>query len=160
MKIPFAPIALTVLVFSLVSTSLTAQRQETLLSNLDVTGLWFGLTYNYSDYGNDGALVRGFHGGLELGEKFTLGYGGWHLKDDVRLLDSNQEFDLRHSGLLLAYAPTNFRAIHPRASFIVGPGRVKVAGQQDRIFVLQPSLGAELNLFEALRLGFDLGYRY
>ena len=140
-------------------TQLQAQREETLLGDLDLTGVWGGFTYNYSDYGDDWALVRGGFGGIELGNTFFLGYGGWNIKDDVRLAESDETFDLRHGGFVLSYTPNSYRAVHPRMTVIFGPGRVTVNGERDRIFVVQPMAGLELNVFEAFRLGVEGGYR-
>lgn len=141
-------------------TQLSAQRERTLLGDMDLTGAWAGITYNWSGYGDDGAYVRGGYGGVELGNEFFIGYGGWRIKDEVRLADLNTNFELRHGGLIMAYTPNSFRAIHPRVSMTFGPGRVTVGDQRDRIFVLQPAAGIELNLFQIFRLGIEGGYRY
>ncbi len=139
---------------------LSAQREETLLGDLDMTGLWAGITYNYSAYGNDGAYVRGGMGGVELGNRVFLGYGGWRIKDEVRLEGFNERLNLRHGGFVLAYTPNSYKAIHPRATMIFGPGRIQLGDERDRVFVAQPMAGLELNLFQIFRLGIDAGYRY
>lgn len=148
--------------FIFLAFSLQAQYEETLLGDLDLSGLWGGITYNYSDYGDDWALVRGGYGGVEFGNKFFLGYGGWRLKDEVLTEAGRQEFKLRHGGFILGYTPSSYKSIHPRASFIFGPGRVWTLedGARDRVFVLQPAAGLELNIFQAMRLGLEGGYRY
>ncbi|MEM8584345.1 MAG: hypothetical protein AAGF87_08760 [Bacteroidota bacterium] len=141
---------------------LNAQYEQTLLGDLDLSGAWGGITYNYSDYGDDWALVRGGYGGVEFGNTFFVGYGGWRLKDEVLTEEGRQEFKLRHGGFVLAYTPASYRSVHPRASFIFGPGRVWTLedGERDRVFVLQPAAGLELNIFQAMRLGVEGGYRY
>lgn len=139
---------------------LSAQRERTLLGDLDLTGAWGGVTYNWSGYGDDGAYVRGGYGGIELGNQIFIGYGGWRIKDEVRLPEINENFELRHGGLILGYTPNSYKAIHPRVSFTFGPGRVEVGDQRDRIFVVQPAAGLELNLFQVFRLGVEGGYRY
>lgn len=151
---------LSTLLFFFLLVNLSAQREETLLGNLDLTGVWGGPTYNYSGYGDDGAYVRGGFGGVELGNRVFLGYGGWRIKDDVRLPDTGENFTLRHGGFILGYTPNSYRAIHPRATMIFGPGRVSVNDNTDRVFVLQPMAGMEFNVFQVLRLGVDAGYRY
>lgn len=153
-------LSLFTLAFLLTATSLSAQRERTLLGDLDLTGAWGGVTYNYSGYGDDGAYIRGGYGGLEFGNEFFLGYGGWRIKDDVRLPETGRNFELRHGGFVMAYTPNSFKAIHPRLSLILGPGRVEVDGLRDRIFVVQPAAGVELNLFQVFRLGIEGGYRY
>lgn len=154
------PLLFTVTLLFLLSFNLEAQREETLLGDLDLTGLWGGATYNYSALGNDGAYVRGGFGGVELGNRVFLGYGGWRIKDDVRVEDTGERFDFRHGGFVLAYSHNTYRSIHPRATMIFGPGRVSVNGERDRVFVAQPMAGLELNVFQVFRLGVDAGYRY
>lgn len=148
----------TLLLSFLLTFSLQAQREETLLGNLDMSGIWGGITYNYSSYESDWHLVRGGYGGLEFGRNVFLGYGGWNLKENVRT-DRGSEFDLRYGGFMLGITPLSYRAIHPRINFLVGPGRVKFEGDDERILVFQPSAGAEFNLFQWFRLGLEGGYR-
>lgn len=139
-------------------------RERTLLGDLDLSGAWGGPTYNYSMTGDDWALVRGGFGGLEFGEEFFIGYGGWKgrepfTKDEP--VNGSPEFDFRHSGLILAYAPFSDNAIHPRITTIFGPGKVDVAGEgRDRMLVGQAMIGLELNLFQWFRLGAEAGYRF
>lgn len=153
-------LSITVFLFLMGLNRLEAQRERTLLGDLDLSGAWGGITYNWSGYGDDGAYVRGGYGGIELGNRIFVGYGGWRIKDDVRLPDLNENFELRHGGLILGYTPNSYKAIHPRLSFTFGPGRVNVGGESDRIFVVQPAAGVELNLFQVFRLGIEGGYRY
>lgn len=157
-KLFFPTLVLLLCVFQL--TQLKAQRESTLLGDLDLTGAWGVVTYNYSGLGDDGAYVRGGYGGLEFGNQFFIGYGGWRTKDDVYLPDSDNNFKLRHGGFVTAYTLNSYKSIHPRFSFIIGPGRVEVDGKRDRVFVAQPSAGVELNLFQVFRLGIEGGYRY
>ncbi|PHI18525.1 hypothetical protein CEQ90_17390 [Lewinellaceae bacterium SD302] len=158
-KLLFPPLLL-FLALIVQSGQLSAQRESTLLGDLDLTGAWGGVTYNYSALGDDGAYIRGGYGGLEFGNQIFIGYGGWRIKDDVRLTDIGRNFELRHGGLITAYTPNSYKSIHPRLSFTIGPGRVEVDGQRDRVFVAQPAAGVELNLFQVFRLGIEGGYRY
>lgn len=139
-------------------------RERTLLGDLDLSGAWGGPTYNYSMTGDDWALVRGGFGGLEFGEEFFIGYGGWKGREAFTVdepLAGAPEFDFRHSGLILAYAPFSDNAIHPRITTIFGPGKVDVAGEgRDRMLVGQAMIGLELNLFQWFRLGAEGGYRF
>ncbi|MEM9930246.1 MAG: hypothetical protein AAF840_10535 [Bacteroidota bacterium] len=139
-------------------------RERTLLGDLDLSGVWAGPTYNYSMTGDDWALVRGGFGGLEFGNDFFLGYGGWKGREAFTVDnpdDNSPEFDFRHGGLILAYTPFSDNAIHPRITTIFGPGKVDVAGEgRDRMLVGQAMVGLELNLFQWFRLGAEGGYRF
>ncbi|NJC26499.1 hypothetical protein [Neolewinella antarctica] len=142
------------------------QRERTLLGDLDLTGLWGGPTYNYSMSGDDWAFVRGGFGGLEFGETFFLGYGGWQSREDFSVDDNPSEgsrYNFRQGGLIMAYSPGRDKAIHPRFTTIIGPGSIDVAGDdfdRDRMLIGQAMAGLELNLFQILRLGIDGGYRF
>ncbi len=139
-------------------------RERTLLGDLDLSGAWGGPTYNYSMTGDDWALVRGGFGGLEFGEEFFIGYGGWKGRESFTTdnpTSLSPEFDFRHSGLILAYTPFSDNAIHPRITTIFGPGKVDVAGEgRDRMLVGQAMIGLELNLFQWFRIGAEGGYRF
>lgn len=147
-------------------------RERTLLGDLDLSGAWGGPTYNYTSTGNDRALMRGGFGGLEFGEEFFLGYGGWSNREDFNVDDPTADtpvFDFKHSGLILAYTPFSDNAIHPRITGVFGPGRFEYKEEfntmvpddnNDRFLVGQATIGLELNLFQWFRLGVDGGYRF
>lgn len=146
-------------------------RERTLLGDLDLSGAWGGPTYNYSSTGDDWSLMRGGFGGLEFGEEFFIGYGGWKNRENFTIddvVDGAPEYDFNHSGLIIAYSPFSDNAIHPRVSAIFGPGKMKITenlngegvGLEDRFLVGQATVGLELNLFQWFRLGIDGGYRF
>jgi hypothetical protein len=138
-------------------------RERTLLGDLDLSGAWGGPTYNYSKTGDDWALVRGGFGGLEFGEDFFIGYGGWKGRESFSTddPDATSEYEFRNSGLILAYTPFANNAIHPRITTIFGPGKIDVAGEgRDRMLVGQAMVGLELNLFQWFRIGAEGGYRF
>ncbi len=146
-------------------------RERTLLGDLDLSGAWGGPTYNYSSTGDDWSLMRGGFGGLEFGEEFFIGYGGWKNRESFtvdEVVAGAPEYDFKHSGLILAYSPFSQNAIHPRISAIFGPGKMEITqsavaeevGLDDRFLVGQATIGLELNLFQWFRLGVDGGYRF
>lgn len=146
-------------------------RERTLLGDLDLSGAWGGPTYNYSMTGDDWALVRGGFGGLEFGEEFFLGYGGWKGREAFTVdepTDASPNFQFQHSGFILAYTPLSDKVIHPRITTIIGPGKIDLdpqfvaAGEdsRDRMLIGQAMVGFELNLFQWFRLGVDGGYRF
>lgn len=143
-----------------------ASRERTILGDLDLTGLWGGPTYNYSMTGDDWAFVRGGFGGLEFGDEFFLGYGGWRSREPFNVDDNptdDTEYDFRQGGFILAYSPGRDRSVHPRFSTIIGPGSIDIEDDEpgrDRMLVGQAMVGVELNLFQVLRLGIDGGYRF
>ncbi|OAV44750.1 hypothetical protein A3850_009725 [Lewinella sp. 4G2] len=142
------------------------KRERTLLGDLDLTGLWGGPTYNYSASGDEWAFVRGGFGGLEFGEDFFLGYGGWKSRESFNIDENPTDdtaYDFRQGGVIMAYSPNRDAAIHPRFTAILGPGSIDRAGEEferDRMLIGQAMVGLELNLFQVMRLGIDGGYRF
>jgi hypothetical protein len=139
-----------------------AQRQETLLSDLNTTGLWIGWTFNYTSYNNDWDYLQGFFGGLEVGRNAYIGYGRWKAKPGLDIMGAAQDMEMRHGGLILGVSPGSYRAIHPTLQFVIGPGRTiyddGFERQKDRFLAIKPSAGLEFNLFESVRLNIEGGY--
>ena len=113
-----------------------------------------------------GVLVRGGFGGLEFGEEFFIGYGGWHSREDFNVDDNPSAataYEFRQGGLIMAYSPGRDNSVHPRFTAIVGPGSIDISGDEidrDRMLLGQLMVGVELNLFQIMRLGIDGGYRF
>ena len=141
------------------------RRERTLLGDLDLSGAWGGPTYNYSSTGDDWALVRGGFGGLEFSETVFLGYGGWKSREQFTVNDpaadgTSPTYDFKHGGFIIGVSPGADNVIHPRFTAIIGPGRIDVEGDRDRMLIGQLMAGAELNLFQWFRLGIEGGYRF
>lgn len=143
--------------------SLSAQETVFGRSGLGLSGIWGGFSYNFSYFNADSdvSYLRGGYGGLEFGRTVFVGYAGYRLRDQVELDDISQTFGMRYGGLMVDVHPGSHRVVHPRFGLIVGGGNVDFSdGDDDRVFVLQPSLGLELNIFKWFRLGVQGGYRY
>jgi len=141
-----------------------AQQEQTIFgkSGLSLSGAWGGWTNTITSFDDDYAYFAGGYGGLEFGRSIFVGWGGARLANDVQIGDTNPaDLNMRYNGLMLGYTYQPYRAIHPRFMTMIGTGRVEFDEQtEDRIFVLRPSLGLELNVFRWFRLGFDAGYRF
>ncbi|MFN0016244.1 MAG: hypothetical protein ACKVU2_17020 [Saprospiraceae bacterium] len=151
-------------VFFLTFFSAFAQQDETVLGtrNLGFSGIWAGTKHQMTRYGNSNSYVYGWHFGLEFGKTLTIGLGAYDLRDNI-LWDnqSGQSFDMRWRVLSLGYGFQKYRAVHPIINIDAGPGTVKFANEnEDRIFVIQPSAGVEINLLRWMHLAFEGGYRF
>ncbi len=157
---------LILLVFGLflLFTALLAQRDETVFgySGLKLTGLWGGPSIGISKFGDDYATFRGGFGGLEFNNAIFIGYGAAHLSDDLELEEfPDQDFDLIYRGLVLGYNFNSNKIVHPKLSLLTGGGTVELEGEDDDgVFVLQPALGAEVNIFRWFRVSLEGGYRF
>jgi hypothetical protein len=139
-----------------------ASAQETLFdeNGLGVTGAWYQATYNYSFLDDDYVYGRGGGFGLEFGRSLFVGYAWTRFRDEAEP-DNARDFRLKYNGLLLGFTPNSYKAIHPRLNALIGGGKIFLRdGNFDRVFVLQPSAGLEINVFEWFRLGLEGGYRF
>ena len=142
--------------------SVFSQRDETLFGSLDITGLWGGPATNFTKFDDDYTAFGGGNIGLEFNRSLFIGYGWYKVETDKDLdfLD-NQRLNMRYNGLMLGYAIKPYKVLHPRLMLLTGSGRMRLDnGQQDRMFILQPSVGLELNVFQWFRIGIDGGYRF
>lgn len=142
---------------------LSAQKEETVLGDrkFGFSGIWGGYKHQLSQFNNETSYLNGGFFGLEFGKSLLLGWGHYSLVDEFPWQDAgNQEFDMRWRPFLVQYGFQNYKAIHPQIGFEIGRGRVELGDQKERILVMQPSAGVEINLLRWLHLGFDGGYRF
>jgi len=141
--------------------ALQAQRQETLFGNnrLESTGFWYSRTNNFSFYEEDSEYFSGWNFGFEFNKSFMVGWAWQRLSGLGRIEDTGNPYDLRTNGLLLAYAPKSHKLLHPYLSIVGGSGKLDYLQRQDRVYMVQPALGFELNVVRWLRVGGEAGYR-
>lgn len=149
------------------ASTLFAQRTETLFgrNSLGLTGIWGASTHNFSFYdGSDqgnSAYIQGGYGGLEFGRRIFVGWGGFRMNDFVDLENGAEDFTLRYNGPMISIAPLAEKVIHPRFGALFGSGRVKLSdNSSDKVIVIQPSLGMEINVLSWFRIGLEGGYRF
>jgi hypothetical protein len=145
----------------LVAGNLFAQREETLFDRNGLSGIWGSVTFNYSYFDEDWALVRGGNIGLEFGNSVFVGYSWNRFKDYAVVEDANNDFRMNYKGVIIGVSPRPEKVVHPRISFFTGGGRVYPEfGSRDNVFVFQPSGGLEVNVFRWFRIGMEGGYRF
>jgi hypothetical protein len=148
------------LVIGALAGNLFAQKDETLIgkTGLHLSGIWGGTHIGLSGLNGDNHGMGGGFFGLEFNKALTIGYGGVNSTEST---DYTGQFGLDYGGLLIGYTYLSHKVIHPRASFLIGSGKLKFKGDaDDTIFVVQPSAGAEVNVFKWFRLGLEGGYRF
>jgi hypothetical protein len=142
-----------------------AQREETLFNQtrMDLTGFWFSDSHNFTFLDDDTEYFSGGNFAFEFGRSLMVGWAWQRMKDSAPLPGENGFYDLRHRGLLIGYAPSTSKVLHPYLSTVVGGGRIDYDNNssfsRDRVFVLQPAVGLEVNIFRWFRLGAEGGYR-
>ena len=140
-------------------------QDETIAGKFDLrlSGAWGGWHTQLTSLGDENAVFQGGYGGLEFNKTIFIGWGLYKLQDVVRFDDgaTARNVDFRYHGPQLYYTPLARQVLHPKFGLQTGFGRVSVEGSpDDRIAVLQPFVGGEVNILRWLRLGVDLGYRF
>ncbi len=152
------------LVALFVSQLAIAQREETIAGerNLGFTGVWGGSKHQLMSLGDNNAYLRGGYFGLEFGKALFIGYGRYRTDDNFTLgALQNQDFDMRWRVGTLGYGFQNYKAVHPMINIDAGAGKVRIGDLgSDRIVVIQPSAGIEINVFRWFHLGIEGGYRF
>lgn len=147
----------------LLSTALLAQKDETLIgkTGLKLTGLWGGSNIGLIGFdGKNYGMAGGFFG-LEFSKSLLLGYSGSSSSESTTYNGQLRKYDISYGGFLVGYAYQSHKVVHPRVSFLIGSGTLKVKDKpDDYIFVVQPSGGIEVNLFRWFRMGLEGGYRF
>jgi hypothetical protein len=145
------------------SLQMFAQKEETVIGErgLGFSGLWGGYKHQLTQFGDKTSYVNVGFFGFEFGKSLLIGWGNYSLIDQFKWDGiQNQEFDMKWRPFLLQYGIKNFKSIHPQVGFEIGRGRVELGDTKDRVLVMQPTAGVEVNIFRWFHLGLDGGYRF
>jgi hypothetical protein len=141
-----------------------AQREETVLGHrgLGITGGWGGWTSGLTKLGGDYTAISGGFGGAEFGKTLLIGGGGYHLISDIKWDGLHpQKFEMNYGGLMVGVGIKSWSAIHPTITIMGGSGTTRLAGEgSDKIFVVQPAAGLEINVLRWFHIGLEGGYRF
>jgi hypothetical protein len=146
------------------SNTALAQKEETILGSrgLRFSGIWGGTKSQITRFGESNSFMNGGVLGLEFGNALYLGYGTNRLSSDVKWFDVQlSDFKYEWSGPVVGYSFNSFKRAHPTVSVQAGQGNAWFnENQKDKIFVVQPSAGVELNVFRWFHVGLEGGYRF
>ena len=137
-----------------------AQRTETIFSQggLDLTGIWGGPINTLTSFNDNFDISNGGYFVFELNKNFLIGWTGYGSEST---LDDGSRAEIGGHDILLGYNFGSYKAIHPVAYLLTGGGKLKIdESQSDQVFIMQPSIGVEVNVFKWFRVGFDTGYRF
>lgn len=157
------------IVFLLLGFWFQSQAQhETLFNNARVRG-GFGAPIVEVGINNQINTSVGGGGGVVIGSGFIGGYGVGSI-DFNKLFENGdvEVLDMGHGGLWLGTTFRPHKVIHLYGSARIGWGALNVElddnnqtySSIDKIFVMTPELGLELNLTRWMRLAGTAGYRY
>jgi len=155
------------LFFSLLSffvASLFGQQDETLFggTKLAQTGSWAGFSYTPTKFLGKSSVQTGIDVKLEYNNSVFFGWQWRKTADELFIQDANttNQVDFGYHTFLGGYSFRTHKVVHPIFSVGVGRGKLQFDEGKDRVLVVQPSAGVEINLFRWMRLGIDGGYRY
>lgn len=141
----------------------TNAQDETLFEKIDlrITGAWGGPHTIFSSFQDDNSFSSGGFGGIELSKVFFVGWGGYTMESNITLEnDEVKNFKLNYNGPHLSYSWMPSKVVHPNVSVMFGPGRTFIDDtKNDNIFIIQPAIGAEINVFKWFRINIRGGYR-
>ncbi|MCC7245340.1 MAG: hypothetical protein IT269_06650 [Saprospiraceae bacterium] len=163
----FQPVIRLVLPIFLVMTfvlSAQAQYEKTLFQNkkIEDSGGWGGYRHEFGEVAGTSSSISGFHLVSEYNHKFLAGYNfNWVTNDlPVKYQEKEQNLRLNWHSLYLGYMLNPHWAVHPVINTDLGIGRTKIKDVgKDRIFVVSPSAGIEINLYRWFHLSLEAGYR-
>ncbi len=143
---------------------LMAQQEETLFgeSGLKMTGVWGGFVSGVTFFNEEAVATKGGFFGFEFNNILFVGFGNEETIGSVQLRESDSgRYNFKHKGFFVDYHPNREKVIHPGFGFMLGGGEVKdSAGNKDKLFVVQPSGGVEINAFKWWKIGLEGGYRF
>lgn len=153
-----------VLTVFLLATATWAQRQETLFgeSGLKLTGAWGGPLFGMAFFSNENATTHGSFWGLEFNDVILAGISNERTFESVLLTDVGVgNYDFKQRGFYINFYPNTEKVLHPAFGFMMGNGEVKDRlGNDDALFIVQPTAGIEINAFKWWRVGMNGGYRF
>lgn len=149
----------TLIVLFIIVTTSYAQREETLLSNMRFSGVWGSWNSMIGKVKDENVYFRGGYGGLEFGKDIFLGWGGYRSSGNI--IQDDLKFHMKWNGPVMSYAPKSYKAVHPIFTLMIANGKLDPDNQvYDRVFIAQPSIGAELNLLHWCHASVHTGYRF
>lgn len=150
------------------SLSLSAQREETLLSRARVTGGFGGPIFTYASIKGNNGFGSGGGGGVSLNRLFIGGFGQGETFD-IGSGAGAYRMNIGYGGIWLGYIYPTQRLLHFYGSLKLAAGEVSYDerrldpatfdGLDDAIFVAMPEVGAEINVTHWFRVAGNVGFR-
>lgn len=155
-----------VLGFCFLAISAFAQH-ETVFGKARVVG-GFGAPIVEFGIGNDVNTAVGGGGGVVINNFFLGGYGMGSLNFDQLIKDELTEIEIGHGGFWLGSTFKPHKVLHLYGSAKMGWGAISIPVDDsdfefddlDKIFVVTPELGVELNVTKWFRIAATGGYRW
>jgi hypothetical protein len=141
-------------------------QHETIFGSARVVGGFGGPIIEFG-LSNDIGNAIGGGGGIVINNFFFGGYGMGTVDFEALIDDELTEIGLGHGGFWLGSTYRPHKVLHLYGSARIGWGAIEIPVDQpdvrfeelDKVFVVTPELGVELNVTRWFRLGATVGYR-
>ncbi|MDR9363963.1 MAG: hypothetical protein RI575_01390 [Balneolaceae bacterium] len=146
-------------------------QSETLLNGDIDHGGYGGLISNFSEINNSFGVTIGGYGAWLIDHTVAIGGGGLGLTNDIKF-DETPEGDryisFGYGGLYFGYLHNSQDMLHLTVETFIGSGEVNLRYNSDnedlfdddRVFVIDPTINVELNLTNFMRVTIGVGYRF
>jgi len=129
-----------------------------------------GPVFNFGPINGDGVTLTGFQGAALINQSFFI--GGFKMNPsnsvpfeamDTTMATPPSEWDMEYGGLLLGSVLSKDNLIHPILALKLGLGKLSASNNglavEESIFVVNPQVGAEINITRWARAALTGGYR-
>ncbi len=161
------------LILLLLFTGFCFAQEETLLGDDEVDfGGFGGPVWKLGSINGKAGIFSGGRGGVVINHGLVIGGGGYTLISDVKTDLNTPEtgktlyIEMHYGGLEIEYISRSNRLFHYNLMALLGSGTIKLVthGPDDeyknnRFFVIEPGVNAELNVNSWMRAGLGAGYR-
>lgn len=144
-------------------------EKESVITYEDDWNMYSKFDLQLADLGEDLAPLGGIYAGGLLNNRFILGVGFNSLlgkvNTDSAFLKDLEFMDLWYAGLHTGYIFQPDALIHYSVECLIGGGQLEtesVSGlsSSETLFMVQPTLGARINITETFSIGLNAGYLY
>lgn len=155
------------------SVQLAAQSDQTIFSDIHRIGAFGAPIFDFGDFDSDVTTANGGGGALILNDFFIGGYGIGSNDFTKIVNDTTETINFGHGGFWLGLTPKQSKTIHPYISMRLGwgdvdskvknvldPGNPVTYKNIDKVFVLTPEIGFEVNVFSFFRIAASANYRW
>ena len=148
---------------------------ETLLAGPITHGGFGGPMVAYTRLNGEDAVLVGGRGGWLINHRLLIGGGGWGIANRISVpagaiaSEAEHRLTFGYGGFWTEYIVQPSRLVHGSVGLLIGGGELQYARVHgdsmtavvsDPVFVMEPSLNAEVNLASFVRLTLSAGYRF
>ena len=151
--------------FSSKADSTDPDHVQTVMSNIELKRIsaFGGPMMTYTQLAGEYAFMMGGGGGIIVNNMYFGGYGtGVSNSVQVKNGENTDQISFGHGGFMLGYEIAHQKVIHPVISSKIGWGQAALKQNysvtEDNVFVVAPSIAAEINLTRYFKMNIGVEY--